>query len=112
MKQRSPKRTNSSEHGPRNKSIFACEQSPKELSTEGIKADCLNHGYRIIKTLGEGAYAKVKLAEVMASRLARNEAMSIQSEFSDGELQVRSKQNYYSLLIFVKLSFFPVKWKL
>ncbi|KAJ8312732.1 hypothetical protein KUTeg_010105 [Tegillarca granosa] len=75
----------------RKRSMFECKTpDPKELSSEIIKADCLNHGYRLIRTLGEGAYAKVKLAEVMPSKLARNEAMS-ELAADTGELQVAIK---------------------
>ncbi|CAC5410437.1 Testis-specific serine/threonine-protein kinase 5,Testis-specific serine/threonine-protein kinase 1,Hormonally up-regulated neu tumor-associated kinase homolog B [Mytilus coruscus] len=94
MKQRSSKGTNSTEQRQKTKSKSIFESgptTPKDWSPENVKKDCMNHGYRIIKTLGEGAYAKVKLAEVMARRLARNEEMSIKSEFSDGELQVAIK---------------------
>ncbi|XP_071180268.1 serine/threonine-protein kinase MARK2-like [Mytilus edulis] len=96
MKQQSSKGTSSTEQRQktRSKSIFESGPNitkPKERSSEDVKKECMTHGYRIIRTLGEGAYAKVKLAEVMARRLARNEAMSIQSEYSDGELQVAIK---------------------
>lgn len=62
-------------------------QNPKELSNEIIKADCMNHGYRLDGTIGEGAYAKVKLAHILAGKLARNPTMSDIVEES-GELKV------------------------
>lgn len=92
MKQRKTRsKRNVSGDCKKGKSIFACKTTQKEVSSEATKTDCMNHGYRIIRTLGEGAYAKVKLAEVSASRLARNEEMSIKSEFTDGELQVNKR---------------------
>lgn len=44
---------------------------PDPLSLE--QADCRRHGYALTnKTLGTGAYAKVKLARVTEKKLARN----------------------------------------
>lgn len=63
------------------------QQSPTEVTGELVKADCMNHGYRIISDIGEGAYAKVKLAEVLPSKLARNQIMADAAEQS-GELKV------------------------
>ena len=58
-------------------SIFkAPARNYKEIAEDVIRADCMNHGYRIEKTIGEGAYAKVKLAEVLPSKIARNEKLA------------------------------------
>lgn len=73
---------------PKKVSIFEQHnQNPKEISAEIIKADCMNHGYRLDGTIGEGAYAKVKLAHILAGKLARNRNMSEIVEES-GELKV------------------------
>ncbi|KAL4224236.1 hypothetical protein ACF0H5_017689 [Mactra antiquata] len=61
---------------PRKESIFITPtRDYTDISEDVIHADCFNHGYRVEKTVGEGAYAKVKLAEVLTSKLARNPSM-------------------------------------
>lgn len=77
----------------KDKPIFASNTVYREVESDAAKTECMNHGYRLIRTLGEGAYAKVKLADVSASRLARNEEMSVMSQFTDGELQVTYRLN-------------------
>ncbi|XP_033747149.1 serine/threonine-protein kinase MARK2-like [Pecten maximus] len=58
-------------------SIFEYKtQSQSDRSTDLVNADCTNHGYHLTDALGEGAYAKVKKAEVMPSKLARNQTMA------------------------------------
>lgn len=69
--------------------IFASNpRNFNQLTASVIRADCLKHGYKVEKTIGEGAYAKVKLAEVLPSKMARNPEMA---EFADddGILKVR-----------------------
>nr|XP_022341133.1 sucrose non-fermenting protein kinase 1-like isoform X2 [Crassostrea virginica] len=57
--------------------IFEIEpRDPNNISTDIVKKELYHHGYRVVKSVGEGAYAKVKLAEVMASKIARNEALA------------------------------------
>ncbi|XP_069136547.1 serine/threonine-protein kinase MARK2-like [Argopecten irradians] len=75
----------------RSASIFEHKnKSQSDRSTDLVNADCTNHGYRLTGTLGEGAYAKVKKAEVMPSKLARNQTMSdIAGE--SGKLEVAVK---------------------
>lgn len=58
-------------------------RSNKEISSDVIRADCMNHGYRLGKTIGEGAYAKVKLAEVLPAKLARNQTLADLAEETD-----------------------------
>ncbi|XP_060064733.1 uncharacterized protein LOC132545081 [Ylistrum balloti] len=58
-------------------SIFEHQsKSQSDRTTDLVNADCTNHGYRLSDPLGEGAYAKVKKAEVMPSKLARNQVMA------------------------------------
>ncbi|XP_052717620.1 serine/threonine-protein kinase MARK2-like [Crassostrea angulata] len=62
---------------PRKVHIFEiAPRDPNYISTDTVKTELYHHGYRVIKSVGEGAYAKVKLAEVMAKKLARNEALA------------------------------------
>lgn len=62
---------------PRKAHIFEiAPRDPNYISTDTVKTELYHHGYRVIKSVGEGAYAKVKLAEVMANKLARNEALA------------------------------------
>eukprot|EP00105_Crassostrea_gigas_P034289 XP_019918437.1 PREDICTED: MAP/microtubule affinity-regulating kinase 3-like [Crassostrea gigas] len=62
---------------PRKTHIFEiAPRDPNYISTDTVKTELYHHGYRVIKSVGEGAYAKVKLAEVMANKLARNEALA------------------------------------
>ena len=77
--------------GQKGREIFRHEQrSNKEISRDIIRADCMNHGYRLEKTIGEGAYAKVKSAEVLPSKLARNETLAELAEETETYLQVIS----------------------
>ena len=72
----------------KNKSIFVSEpRSHKEVVSDVIWADCMNHGYKLEKSIGEGAYAKVKLAEVLPAKLARNQTLAEIAE-ETGVLQV------------------------
>ena len=69
--------------------IFLHEQrSNKEISKDIIRADCMNHGYRVEKSIGEGAYAKVKSAEVLPAKLARNQTLAELAEETETYLQV------------------------
>ncbi|XP_048735932.1 testis-specific serine/threonine-protein kinase 5-like [Ostrea edulis] len=43
-------------------------------SIDIIKSELYQHGYRFVKFLGQGGYAKVVLAEIMPGKLARYEA--------------------------------------
>ncbi|XP_060582113.1 serine/threonine-protein kinase MARK1-like isoform X2 [Ruditapes philippinarum] len=61
-----------------------------EIVADVIHADCYNHGYRIEKTIGEGAYAKVKLAEALPSKLARLPDMDSHIDH-EGNLKVAIK---------------------
>ncbi|XP_048257092.1 testis-specific serine/threonine-protein kinase 1-like isoform X1 [Haliotis rufescens] len=58
--------------------LFSCKsQTAKETESEIVMTECLGRGYRLLgKTLGEGAYAKVSLAEVSAAKLARCKGLS------------------------------------
>ncbi|XP_062614346.1 serine/threonine-protein kinase MARK2-like isoform X2 [Saccostrea cucullata] len=51
----------------------------KCVSADIVKKELYDHGYRSIKPVGEGAYAKVRLAEVMPSKLARNDVLANQA---------------------------------
>ncbi|OWF41153.1 serine/threonine-protein kinase MARK2-like [Mizuhopecten yessoensis] len=51
-------------------------KSQSDRTTDLVNADCINHGYRLADILGEGAYAKVKKADIMPSKLARNQTMA------------------------------------
>ncbi|XP_061198065.1 serine/threonine-protein kinase MARK2-like [Saccostrea echinata] len=53
--------------------------NPKNISADIVKKELYEHGYRSIKPLGEGAYAKVRLAEVIPSKLARNDVIAHQA---------------------------------
>lgn len=73
----------------RGKSLFKNEpENTKLRASDVIRSECLNHGYRLEdNTLGEGAYAKVKLAEVLSGKLARNKIMAeIVDEMGDFEV--------------------------
>jgi ribosomal protein L22 len=72
-----------------------------EIVADVIHADCYNHGYRIEKTIGEGAYAKVKLAEVLPSKLARLPDMDSHIDH-EGNLKV----SLYSLILCTQVAFF------
>lgn len=75
-------------------SVFANpEKNLSQLAAEVIRADCLKHGYLVGNTIGEGAYAKVKLAEVIPSKMAR---MPDMTDFADyeGSLKVQHIANY------------------
>lgn len=90
----------------KSRSIFEYKtQNASEIASEIVHADLINHGYRLVKTLGEGAYAKVKLAEVMPSRLARNQILADLAD--DGEIQVC--ELYYWQMIYYKYRGWGVK---
>ena len=81
---------------PKRREIFLHEQrSNKEISKDIIRADCMNHGYRIEKSVGEGAYAKVKSAEVLPAKLARNETLAELAEDIETYLQVTIIQSFF-----------------
>ncbi|ESO97941.1 hypothetical protein LOTGIDRAFT_103379 [Lottia gigantea] len=72
------------------RSVFVNKQPDhRELASEIIRSDCINKGYRVVKSLGSGAYAKVKLAEVSVSKLARHASMA--DHLDTGNLQVAVK---------------------
>ena len=74
---------------PKKQSIFVYDpRHQKEVASDVIRADCTNHGYMLDKTVGEGAYAKVKLAEVLPAKLARNQTLADIAE-ETGNLQVK-----------------------
>lgn len=53
----------------------------RSTSTDDISlADCKIHGYKIVKTIGQGTHATVKLAKVMAATLERLPEMSSQAD--------------------------------
>lgn len=80
---------------PRKESIFVTPpRDPKDVAEDVIHADCMNHGYRVERTVGEGAYAKVKLAEVLTSKLARNLEMCEHVD-NDGNCKVKINQIFY-----------------
>ena len=60
-----------------------------QISSETIASDCSAHGYTVIKTIGAGAYAKVKLAEATPSKLARNPDLAEHAD-DDGNVKVRT----------------------
>lgn len=69
------------------------------LKSEVIRADCMSHGYKVEKTIGEGAYAKVKLAEVMPSKMARIPEMADYADY-EGTLKVcRHVYVQYTLIL-------------
>lgn len=69
-------------------SIFEHKSQLQSVRTSDlVNADCVNHGYRLTDTLGEGAYAKVRKADVMPSKLAKNQTMADIAGDS-GEMQV------------------------
>lgn len=83
---------------PRKDSIFVTPpRNFSAIDADVIHADCMNHGYRIEKIIGEGAYAKVKLAEVLQSKLARNPDMAEQADY-DGNLKVNLVTNLTRLI--------------
>ncbi|XP_045172121.2 uncharacterized protein LOC123534106 [Mercenaria mercenaria] len=61
-----------------------------EIAADVIRADCIKRGYHIGKTIGEGAYAKVKLAEVLPSKIARFPDMAEHAD-NEGNLKVAIK---------------------
>ncbi|KAK3083089.1 hypothetical protein FSP39_013688 [Pinctada imbricata] len=88
---RSKRKETAGQKGTGKKNLFEYKgNSAADVSAETVKKDLMNHGYRVIRTIGEGAYAKVKLAEVMASKIARVEAMGELTN-DEGELQVAIK---------------------
>lgn len=83
---------------PRKDSLFVTPpRNFSAIDADVIRADCMNHGYRIEKVIGEGAYAKVKLAEVLQSKLARNPSMAEQADY-DGNLKVNFVFNMTRLI--------------
>ena len=85
------KKSGKDKSGTTKHSIFVAEpRQQKEIASDVIRADCMNHGYRLDKSIGEGAYAKVKLAEVLPAKLARNQTLADIAE-ETGNLQVIGK---------------------
>ena len=83
--------------------IFEIEpRDPNNISSDIVKKELYHHGYRVVKSVGEGAYAKVKLAEVMASKIARNEALAELAE-NTSDVTVGSYYSNVSLQLHVIL---------
>ena len=76
-------------YAPIDDTIFAAPPpiNYKQLATEAIRSDCHKHGYLVENTIGEGAYAKVKLAEVTPQKMLRIPDMAEYADY-EGTLKV------------------------